>query len=584
MSDTQPVPVLGTPYMGPFRNRLVPLRVDAVGPARAESWWWYDEEYSHERRVTLSASAQDVLRLGLPQLFNLVVDYPAGPNFRVNYHAVYVRDRPWGAVRFLQATDLHVAARNDEIPAVVAATRGSPPSDYVNFNDSLRTLIRCCNAMHRQGMLDFLLLTGDLIDYVTDNDSFRHPVGFNNIEYLHDILIGRRTRTRARLANGTDLAVETPAAEELEVPVFTVLGNHDYRINEYPLVHVPYVELPFELELIGALFGVPFGAAEPIATEIVHALRGSTIDQFGSFGLTLDEAAAYTGGVPVISTDVGVRFVDYTDTPPDPYPALFSPVRDFSVRLGGSVLVGLDTGHDEGVTRDIYDVLEGYAGADESKGNFLEGTPDSVGFSSQQVAAVAGAAHGSTGAVIVACHAPVVNTDDPPGQQAREGRRRSRGEQPWFAEGPRDPELGFGVADHEFDAMATALTDPARGVDLVLCGHTHRSLEIRLARAGSTYRYFHDTYLEGDAGGAASNAAGDSLAAALDKAEWWRRHGPVTAQTSRLFPHSPNDAPVARYITIDDDIITSASEVEVTEKGVVGLAGAAGAVWFVSPP
>ena len=44
MSDTQPVPVLGTPYMGPFRNRLVPLRVDAVGPARAESWWWYDEE------------------------------------------------------------------------------------------------------------------------------------------------------------------------------------------------------------------------------------------------------------------------------------------------------------------------------------------------------------------------------------------------------------------------------------------------------------------------------------------------------------------------------------------------------------
>lgn len=590
LAETTGIPVLSTGTMGAYGDRLVPLRVESTGPARADAWWWFDEEYSHEQSLTFSASAQDLARHGLPRLFNLLVDYPSGPYLHVNPHAVYVRDRPWSQVRFLQATDLHVAGRNDEIPAVVAAVTGRAPTAYVNFNDSVRTLVRGCNALHRQGRLDFLVLTGDLVDYVSDNDSLRHPFGLDNVHYLRDLLTGEPTRTRARLADGRDMTVERPAVEELEVPVFTLLGNHDYRKNEYPLVHVPEVALPSELELaveaIGAVFGIPFGAAwaEPVATAIVHAVRGATVEQFGRFGLTLEEAAAYTGGVPVISTDVGVRFVEYEERAPDPYPALFSPFSDHAVPLGRSVLVCLDTGHDEGVARDIYDVIEGLAGLDESTANFLESDPDSTAFTSAQVALVARAAARSPGAVVVACHSPVLSTDGLPDDDAREWRRTARGLPPWFAEGARDPDLGYGVADHEFEAMAAVLTDPDHGVDLVLSGHTHRDLELRLRRAGASFRYFYDSYLNGTAGAPEAPGADGPLDAAADPADWWRRHAPVTAQTRRLFPGSPTESTVARYVTIEDDVITSARTVRITDEGIPGPAGSAYAALGVSPP
>jgi hypothetical protein len=152
-----------------------------------------------------------------------VLRLPHGEVYPVASHALYAR-RDWERFSFVHATDLHVTRRAEAYRAKLrAAGHKDGTRLMVNPNDSLRALIRWANALHDRGDLDFILATGDLVDYVFEKGDRR--VDFNNFAFLHRLLLGRA-------APGDPDGVP---AEELRVPIYTVLGNHDYVMNAAPL-------------------------------------------------------------------------------------------------------------------------------------------------------------------------------------------------------------------------------------------------------------------------------------------------------------------------------------------------------------
>ncbi len=151
---------------------------------------------------------------------------------RTNYHAIHVRDTlpsPNG-LKFLHVTDAHVARRYDKIPEVLC--QHLKPwqqkvflAKYRNFNDHLRSVIREANRQAAEGELDFIILTGDLVDYYHDGyfkgDNYHFGYGEtaptvlsesdSNIRLFVEIITGRDGK-----------------GEALDIPIFIVPGNHDY--------------------------------------------------------------------------------------------------------------------------------------------------------------------------------------------------------------------------------------------------------------------------------------------------------------------------------------------------------------------
>src|SRR5262249_6479158 len=93
----------------------------------------------------------------------------------------------------------------------------------------LRELIRYANHLHSIGMLDLVLATGDLVDYLFEADD--NPNGPGNFDLFRRILFGQ--------APSSDPNVPS---EELRVPIFTIPGNHDYRHNPYRLCFEAYLD------------------------------------------------------------------------------------------------------------------------------------------------------------------------------------------------------------------------------------------------------------------------------------------------------------------------------------------------------
>ena len=113
--------------------------------------------------------------------------------------------------------------------------------NFNNFNDNFRAFISYANKLHRLGELDFIIITGDIVDYIFENkfeeiNVFGHNVGIpvsdmtynsNNFVYFENIVKG--------LSGKPDMVRN----EELKVPIFTSLGNHDYRVAAYfPITRV----------------------------------------------------------------------------------------------------------------------------------------------------------------------------------------------------------------------------------------------------------------------------------------------------------------------------------------------------------
>jgi hypothetical protein len=142
------------------------------------------------------------------KLFDLQLS-GGGALLHVAMHALCLR-QPAPDVRFVHLTDLHVAERNDiwsrEVNRIVNADQGR--IDFLNFNDNVRRFIDWANAEADAGRLDLVLALGDLVDFVRHGFTEAEP-GDNNWATLLAILSG------------------------LRVPLFTTLGNHDWRPYPY---------------------------------------------------------------------------------------------------------------------------------------------------------------------------------------------------------------------------------------------------------------------------------------------------------------------------------------------------------------
>jgi hypothetical protein len=158
-------------------------------------------------------------------LFDIVHDIPNKIIDKINYHSIALYDKDWANFNFIHATDFHVARRNDfiskflkdkQIKSIERSKRlkkkhtthkltdFSRDFDFkeeiqeerledlrhgkYNFNYNLRKLIEFINHRVKESELDFVLMTGDLIDYIDiarGNYQYKH-----NFHVLHDILLG----------------------------------------------------------------------------------------------------------------------------------------------------------------------------------------------------------------------------------------------------------------------------------------------------------------------------------------------------------------------------------------------------------
>ena len=118
---------------------------------------------------------------------------------------------------------MHVARRIDSFRVTLEALgRTDAAARMFNWNDRFRGFVRYANQLHDEGVLDVIVATGDLYDYLFERGDDR--AGGGNAEFLRRLLLGQ--------APGPHF----PDVEELRVPIFTVPGNHDYRVNPYELI------------------------------------------------------------------------------------------------------------------------------------------------------------------------------------------------------------------------------------------------------------------------------------------------------------------------------------------------------------
>jgi predicted MPP superfamily phosphohydrolase len=128
-------------------------------------------------------------------------------------HPVFIHEaKP--SLKIGHLTDLHIDTRWDAYESNLKSQRKAAAGKYYNWN-------RACEKLYRQAKqrCDVLLLTGDLIDYGRTYNEIG-PLGEKgsywrdrNWFYFYETIAGGMKYTH---------------------PAYTILGNHDWRINPYP--------------------------------------------------------------------------------------------------------------------------------------------------------------------------------------------------------------------------------------------------------------------------------------------------------------------------------------------------------------
>ena len=427
------------------------------------------------------------------QLYDVAVRTDGGAWQVIAPHAIYRRES-WVDFGIAHITDIHVARRIDSFrPILRQAGRHDAAARMYNWNDRFRGFVKYANYLYRSGVLDLILATGDLVDYLFEDDD--DPNGGGNAAFMRQLILGQ--------APGPDF----PDVEELLVPIFMVPGNHDYRKHAYKLI--------CDLHLGGDILGKDI--------QRIKNFYGYHMRQDDALLLTNRLDGRSGSAVPNVGINGAARMIE-VDPTIAAYRRFLAESGSYVVRLGDHRIIMLDTAHDVGMVTDIWDGLRKLLGMlSEDEATFVGGSPNSEGISADelQLATNALVEAPDSGLVIVGLHAPLFNVwnseypyflreSQRPAQQnqvhgflARQDgaplpppveEQVKRRHPTWFP-GERDhraprfvkrgdsqDRLDFGVARGRAEELMRLLAgvQARRPADVVLAGHIHRYNEFRV--------------------------------------------------------------------------------------------------------
>ncbi len=200
----------------------------------------------------------------LPTLYDLI--FTERPDFlKINYHAVQFVETFKNSLNFIHLTDLHISQRNDEIlDEVLKVERNEEKNgkikillskifsrtkkeeirgreqikkSYINFNDNFRRIEHIANEMAKRGELDFIVITGDIVDFIGLGWDEEINQAENNWKIFLDMVTGQGNEKDKgfllRKDDKTDIF-----NKGLNIAIFTSTGNHDWRLHPGSLL--PY--------------------------------------------------------------------------------------------------------------------------------------------------------------------------------------------------------------------------------------------------------------------------------------------------------------------------------------------------------
>jgi hypothetical protein len=552
-------------------------------------------------------------------LYDVVARDDAGQWRVIAPHAFYART-DWHDFGIAHITDTHVARRIDGFrDLLVSLRRHDAAAAMRNWNDRFRGFIRYANHLHAEGVLDVVVATGDLCDYLFERGDDR--LGGGNAEFFHELLRGR--------APGPHF----PDVEELRVPIFTVPGNHDHRANPYELV--------FDVDL-----GI--GGARRVTNY-----SGYDIGCADAVAVGVRRNGADVPGEPV---ERAARMLDVQRVN-EPYRRWVADAGSYVVELDSHRLAMLDSAWDIGVVSSMADGLRTFFGPPSDAGHtFVGGSAECEGVSAADVAMTAAALEATPdgGLFIVGIHAApfgsqltrapyflrqtqrahhheqVVghlshHTDPATSSETTAGHRQrvAASHRSWFPmSGDRRPPsfvarigtggaLAQGASPRPADELLGVLAGLGRrrAADVVLAGHSHHhgELTLRPSEHGelevrtdfytqnpvATYpTRFLDGWSTGPFGGQVAHTDvtavevspaappwadpwpmpgpaathrnivqvppyAEPLAAAAEPSSWWAAHRPLILQTAAVGPQEDSDVSFGgfRLLSVRDDVI-----------------------------
>jgi len=271
------------------------------------------------------------------------------PNDRINYHSLVISKQKWKDFTFIHATDLHLAERNDRLYEIVKKWTESSIkesvegffeiikkklkmkkkrekqekvlSDFkiplrkrlINSNNQFRKFIKIMNRKVLRNELDFIVLTGDLVDYTILSKLSKKLNKINQFRYedsnwliFKSIVLNTPLKEKYR---------GVVRGEELNCPIFTTLGNHDYR--------------PFPYDLTWG-------------------------EMYKKIGLNASEAIALNQ----LFSASPISAITKTSLALNGYFSEINSSSDFSIKLGRNLLIILNTGSDS--FKNLRDLITGH--------------------------------------------------------------------------------------------------------------------------------------------------------------------------------------------------------------------------------
>jgi len=395
-----------------------------------------------------------------------------------------------------------------------------------NFNFNLRMLIEFVNSKVMNNNLDFVLMTGDLIDYLKiARGNYQYN---NNFEVILEILLGINRGLDKPPYLGKDN--EFINKKEIMAPIFTIVGNHDYRKGHY---------------------GLRFGQIHKIFGMTHSDIKGYYDTKFFNYIFALYSREKF--------------LKDYF--------RFFNPNLNFKVKIGDNYnFIFLDTGQDS--IADMHDLLKGGPSTKGIKDYQIELLRSYIQLSSNEK-------------IIVVMHTPPISPSLSSIKRRKFKKRfnikkRSLKWSDFYEENLKKYEgdgrldkilnLKYETIMYNWATLLKIFTGSdeiiRRKVDLVLCGHTHTLKEYRVKEAKETERInfgflFFPIYIEVPCEIYTSNYRKklNQFEDPKDLKIWFDVNKPFILQTqavgpiSALYKYKP---PGFRYYSIKNDQITNA--------------------------